>query len=601
MTIMPEESNPTGNRQTISTFVDFLFEGLQGYVYLAAKPDRNDPNSWEQEFFDWPLERNKLVDTITHAGQKIDVYLSPVLYSERSSKREHVKVTQTVWTEFDGNAPESWGEFLNGDCPPTLTVQSSDPTRQHVYWRLAEPLFGASSIEEITRRITYYTGADGSAWDANQVLRPPGTRNFKYENESVFVLSFDPKKYTYEVFLDLGSLPTSIPVEQWQLSELPSASEVLLRHSFSEDLVQLLQKDKTSVGDRSSALMQLAYGCAQLGLKDNEIFVVLMYADDNWGKFKGRRDREKRLAHIITVARNKYPDSNTDESSDDEVVLAWDYQSFLNSEIEINWALEPMIMEYGNMLLAGPSGVGKTQIFLDIMTHLALGKDWLHYKVHRPYRILFLSLEMGHPDLQVFVKQQAKNLTDAERDILARNFIIVPHGEPMPLNTGVGQAQLVRLIEQFKPDGIFVDSIGSAIVGDINASKVVQTFTAFNDAIRKRYGVFLSFIHHTRKKQQGASSTEGNDEIYGDQYLVNRSSSVYQVRPGRNKNTLRIINSKQRLASTEDPYYIGRTDNLTFVKLNQEVDNLIDNIYDNTPVGKDEQDDGFVSSNGIEF
>ena len=197
------------------------------------------------------------------------------------------------------------------------------------------------------------------------------------------------------------------------------------------------------------------------------------------GKFKNRKNRDKYLANIIVKARQKYPEP-TEDVIDPNSLFIWDYQSFLDSEITIDWVIEGMLMEQGNMLMAGPSGVGKTQLTLKFMQHVALGKDFLHYKIAKPMKVLFLSLEMGHAELQIFMRSQDKDFTESERALLAENLNIIALGESWPLNQREGQERLVQVMDSVRPSGLFVDSIGSAIIGNINSSDVVQPFTNFN-------------------------------------------------------------------------------------------------------------------------
>lgn len=569
----------------LDNFIDFLFSGLQGYVYLAAKVPPKTPEEapkWLQEFFTYPTQKPELIKAIEGANNKVDVYLGPVVYKQARAQREDVLASNVVWTEFDGNAPSE--EHWEGFGKPSYLIQSSLAGHHHVYWRLTEPLHGPDAIEEITRSITYNFQADGSAWDATQILRPPGTINHK-RGALVKVLDASGTVYDADLFEQLPPPPAGVDPGQWSISALPELDTVLLQYALGPDLIRLLKLSKSdaqgSNEGRSARLMETAYACAQIGMTDNEIFVILLSLDDKWEKFKHRKDREKRLAHIITVARNKYPSlsgADNSDGQDDPFVLAWDYKSFMAADIEINWVVEPMLMDRGTMLMAGPSNVGKTQVSLQFMKHIALGKDYMHYKIPVAKRVLFLSLEMGHPDLKYFMEQQDKDLNDEERDLLARNLTIVPHGEAWPLNTTIGQAQLVQMAQQFKPDIVFVDSIGSAILGDISKTTDVQPFLNFNDRFKKEFNCSTWYIHHTRKAGPGQNQGAfDNDDVYGDQYLVNRATSVYLVVKGK-EGSIRIKNPKNRLAKLEKDFWVMRTENLNFIKINEGIDDQTNNL-----------------------
>jgi predicted ATP-dependent serine protease len=47
------------------------------------------------------------------------------------------------------------------------------------------------------------------------------------------------------------------------------------------------------------------------------------------------------------------------------------------------------------ILLNGPTGLGKTNLALAIAGHCAAGRDFLHWRVHRPARCLYIDGEMS--------------------------------------------------------------------------------------------------------------------------------------------------------------------------------------------------------------
>lgn len=551
MESLARQTNPE-----LRSFLEFLYGGLDGYAYLATR-NVQDPLDWKQYFYDVATDLNRMENVILKAPADVDVFISPATFKDKSAEKESFKASNVVWTEFDGNTPD---EF---DIEPSLRVQSSVPENQHVYWRLSEPISDAAALEQINRNITYALGADLSAWDANQVLRPPSTVNRK-RGLPVKVVTNTSTSYHTNVFGSLPQAPAAIDETGWTLGSVPDAQDVLLKYAFPPDALRLLKKEKSEVstgdGGRARALVNLAHICCEIGLSDAECFAVLRFADDRWGKFKDRKDRNKRLSHIITIARHKHPAA---EDDDEPFTFAFDFVSFLETEIEIDWAIEPMLMDQGMMLLVGPSGIGKTQLSLQFMIHLALGRSFLHYKIPEPKKIMFLSLEMDHGSLKKFVESMNNDLTNHDRLLLQENFIVVPHGEPWALNLPVGQENLTGLLEDYKPDGVFIDSIGSAIKGSLSQDEEVLDLLAYNDRIRKIYGCFTWYIHHMRKSSNGGHTPSTQDDIYGNQYLLNRSTSSYGVLRGR-EGFLKIRNFKNRLAPQEPDYYIERRNNLNF-------------------------------------
>jgi hypothetical protein len=582
------ELSPHGNTE-LHNFLEFLYGGLEGYAYLATR-NIQDPEDWQQSFYNMPADIHRMENVILKAPADVDVFISPAVFKSPSAEKEAFKASNVVWTEFDGNAPDDY------EIEPSLRIQSSTPEKQHVYWRLSEPCYSMEALETINRNITYGLGADLSGWDANQVLRPPNTINRKPEygdGMPVKVIADSDTSYHASVFSSLPQAPAGIDTGSWTLGSVPDAEAVLLKYAFPPDGLRLLQKAKSEVstgdGGRARALVNLAHICCEMGLSDAECFAVLRFADDRWEKFKGRKDRNKRLSHIITVARHKHPAPEDDEP----FTFAFDFLSFLETEIEIDWAIDPMLMEQGTMLMVGPSGIGKTQLSLQFMIHLSLGRDFLHYKIPEPKRILFLSLEMDHGSLKKFIEQMNNDLSKHDRLLLSENFHIVPHGEPWPLNLPVGQDNLTGLLDDIQPQGVFVDSIGSAIKGSLSQDEEVLDLLAYNDRIRKQYGCFTWYIHHMRKSSNGGHTPSTQDDIYGNQYLLNRATSSYGVLRGR-EGFLKIRNFKNRLAPQESDYYIERRNNLNF----REVDSLKAKDPEKLEYKQPEEDKGPTAGEG---
>lgn len=202
------------------------------------------------------------------------------------------------------------------------------------------------------------------------------------------------------------------------------------------------------------------------------------------------------------------------------------------------------------------------------MFHLAAGKNFLHYTIPKPQKINFFSLEMGDIELKhllstTYATKMIEIFTPEEIILVNQNLKLLPFGESLPLNTQQGQDVFIEYMERDRPDGVFVDSVGSAVLGSINDGSNVQNLTNFNDKVRKRYNCFLWYIHHMRKQSQGNKSYGSGDDVYGDVYLTNRATSVYTMSNAKD-GLIRVRNTKQRHSIKEDPYLLERVLNGSF-------------------------------------
>jgi KaiC/GvpD/RAD55 family RecA-like ATPase len=537
--------------EDINSFLDFLYLPTdEGYVYAPTKDA--ETGEFKQDFFKWPEDRPKLVEWVLRTTAKAEVYIAPALFSVPSAQKEAFKSTNVLWTEFDGNYPDSFGEVL----APSLRVQSSDASHQHCYWRLDTPITDYREVEAFNRTITYGLNADASAWDCNQVLRPPGTVNHK--RDTLTQLAFTSET-VYPIGLFTPTYPTAV-VTEFNTDVIPDVTDIVYKYEFPPQVSSLLRTKDLPVGDRSTAMMRLGFYCAEMGMSDAEIFSVIRNADDRWGKFKGRTDRDKRLIDLISRVREKYP--ATDYQTD--VIPVFGFESFMEHEIHVEWLVDGLLQERGYMLLTGPSGVGKTQFTLRMCINMALGrKEFAGEKIMRPVKILVFSLEMAHADLKYFLSIMAKDFTKEDTELLEKNLILVPHGESIYLNQDEGRNQLTDIIEAIEPDVVVIDSMGSTSSGGLSNEDTVKSIMDFNDKIRKKYGVATWFIHHMRKASGDNKKPNKLDDVYGNQYIVNRATTVLCLWPNRD-NKIDVIPLKIRLGAKRDTWAVHRIGNLDF-------------------------------------
>lgn len=545
----------------LQRFLNVLYGETAGYVYspvLDRAKDSKAEGYFTQHFFKWPDQRVDLIKHIITQSRSLDVYVAPALFEKENSRREFVKGSHVVWCEFDGAVPDFEASSL---VPaPSMRVQSSETGFEHWYWILADFLTDVDKLEEINRGLTYVLGADASGWDADQILRPPNTKNFK-RDKPVQLLQLDPLGIKVGNF---GSLPRpESSVVLFSEADLLDALEIVAKYEWTRPNFEVF-RNKPPVGERSTALMRLGFICAEMKMKDVEIFSVLWNADDRWEKFKGRRDREKRLCDIISKVRIKYPD---DDSLLNNLPI-FDAVTFLNSEVNIEWIVPDLLQAKGSMLLSGPPGVGKTQISLRFAIAMALGHSFLEYSVTAPKKLMFFSLEMGHADLKYFLSQMVSHLPPAQLDLLSKNLFLIPLGEALYLDDDAVRKTIDTVFGEYEPDGMFFDSLGSSTPDELSSESTAKSIMDWNERIRNRYGIFTWWIHHNRKANALNKAPNKLSDVFGSQYITARPTSVFCVWPGKPGSPhLKIIPLKQRLAQLPSPFTIERMDGLDFKRI----------------------------------
>lgn len=538
-----------------------MYGGLEGYVYSPVKDISigvKEEGHWTQNFFKWPEQRDALINHILISAKSFDVYVSPALFVRPDSHKENIKYSQVLWVELDEKLPT---EEEVSVPKPNYRIQTSSEQHQHWYWKLDTPIQSVTDIEVFTRSLTYcIPGADSSGWDANQVLRIPGTHNYKRGTPVNFLESVSSSSPD---FSNLPKPPANIP--DIDLSKVPDVTEVVLKYAWKREAYKHYLTLIPPMEQRSTFLVRLAYYCAEMRMSDSEIFSILYNADERWGKFKDRRDRIQRLTEIISRVRVKYPNQSDSDNSIQIIGL----HSLLKSKREIRWKIPGLLESKGSLLVTGPNGVGKTQFSLNMALGLCLGQSILNFSIAETSKIIFVSLEMGWEQLKSILAAITSHLPVELLETLEEQLLLLPLGEAISLNTNEKHQQAIeKAIETHRPDGLMIDSLGTAISGDLGSHASVQPYLDWNDRVRNHYDIFSWVIHHHRK-QSGKDTIRKPttvDDVYGDTYITGRASTVYCLWPTKDETVIEAIPLKTRFIKKPSNWYIKRNDDLTMIR-----------------------------------
>jgi archaellum biogenesis ATPase FlaH len=535
----------------LSEFFQSIWGDQQGYAYVPVKEAASE--KWDTHFFQWPLQKQQVIKHVLEYTPYAEVYFGPALYIQPTQPvPENIKGTSVLWTEFDGNAPK--GGVLGDKIPhPTLRVQSSQDGHEHFYWHLDYFETNRERIEDINRSIAYTLQADSSGWDSTQILRPPSTKNHK-RNRVVRILSSSNSKYSEEFFTSLN-IPKQLTKEEIVLDEVPEIISVIAKYKWDSEEFLFFRKNEMATGTRSSALMRLAYICAELRMSDEEAYAILRNADDRWGKFKGRRDQDKRLLDLVNRARHKYP-INPETEVDGLPVFNW--QELEDLEVHVDWLIEGILQRQGIMVVAGKQGVGKTQLTIQALIHMALGKPFLGWKIDSPRRVALMSMEMSSAEVKHFQKEMNHILSPEDKRLLQENFFIIPVGHSILFDDSADKKKIEQFIQQYHPEVIAVDSLSKTTMGSLEES-AVKNVLDFADHLRMDYDCSLIFIHHNRKGQVGNKRPKELDDVYGTFWITATATTVIGMWQNQQTGEIEINYLKVRLAEAPKTQVVVRT------------------------------------------
>ena len=150
--------------------------GLLGvHSALRPAPGSKRLSRHRSRFFDYPGHtRSAAAWCLGNSEDGLEAYFCAHLLLAKRRVKANAAPVLALWADADGAA-------LGPDSPEPTAIVESSPGHAHLFWRLTRPI-SPLRAEELNRRLLVAVGADRSGWDLSQLLRPPGTRNRKYED-----------------------------------------------------------------------------------------------------------------------------------------------------------------------------------------------------------------------------------------------------------------------------------------------------------------------------------------------------------------------------------------------------------------------------------
>jgi len=210
----------------------------------------------------------------------------------------------------------------------------------------------------------------------------------------------------------------------------------------------------------------------------------------------------------------------------------------------------------GSLLISGQSGIGKSSLAIQLAASCATGRDFFGIKTVRPLKTLVIQAENDLGDLSEQIKGviSGLKLNDAEHSNFMKNLEIITDYESIGskfLDT------LRRLIDEHKPDIVFIDPLFSFAGFDLSNQELTSSFLRQGLLpIQKQYGVIIVAVHHTTKPKNEYTRSEQSNFMdraytsYGSAEFVNYFRDTMTLsRKSENKDTYELGLTKRRKRS----------------------------------------------------
>jgi hypothetical protein len=154
----------------------------------------------------------------------------------------------------------------------------------------------------------------------------------------------------------------------------------------------------------------------------------------------------------------------------------------------------------GGFLFAGPTGVGKSSLAMQLAMLWGLGKQAFDIKPARPLKSLFIQAENDEGDIAEmrYGILRGLNLTPEERDE-AEKMVLVAREDS---RTGLAFVQdvLRPLLEKHRADLLWIDPAFAYVGGDVSSQELVSRLlrNMINPLLRE-FGCGCGILHHSNK------------------------------------------------------------------------------------------------------
>lgn len=183
-----------------------------------------------------------------------NVYFCPHGFDAAKRQRAHAVDPKLLYSDLDEVDPAKL------PYKPTVVIESS-PGRYVGLWFTDKP-----ASEHLNKRMTYACAGDHGGWDRTQLLRVPGTRNWKYDPAPrVRIVSSDGPSYKVAALdkpLPMTSAPAAV-IDPDSFVFVPTRRVINVKRLAASCAVKC--REGYIGGDRSGAVHRIVMSMAELG------------------------------------------------------------------------------------------------------------------------------------------------------------------------------------------------------------------------------------------------------------------------------------------------------------------------------------------------
>jgi hypothetical protein len=473
----------------------------EGYVFLPYKDQARAWHEPEAFFFNGNLPN---LESLPQA----DVYFCPLLFSKPKRRKENALPTNLLWADLDPVHPNKCR------IRPSIAWESS-PGRYQALWFLSTEV-SAEQAANLSKRLAYADGADKGGWDVTQVLRLPGTRNYKYPSKpEVKLMWADRNAYSVSEILSAYPPVNGEATEAAKAIEWKTVPEAVIQSAISSLPLGYRKRlfMDTAGADRSLELQKLTRDLVRFGLQDEVVLNLIRRS--TWNKFAGRNDElpqlEKQLVSAKAAVVTKKEAQPQAEPIKQMQVHTWG--NFLQIPTKLRWLVDEAWVDGSVGFISGRSKSYKTWMALDLALSVVSGADFLgRFPTRRVGPVILIQEEDPTAVLQERLRliSKAKGLLPSSSYDSATKILHLEWPEyPLHIinlqgfNLGSEEkvAQVRELIATINPVLVILDPLIVLLpegVDEYKGAQVSQVLQAIK-MWREEFGCAVAIVHHWNK------------------------------------------------------------------------------------------------------
>lgn len=501
-----------------------------GYVFVPrrnpSKLDAKGKPLWDEgKAYKYPEEWDAVRDRIVESAKSgWDTYWCPLVFEKPNRLKENVLPNQgLLWADLDPVDPTELGALK-----PSIAWKSSD-NRYQALWLLDND-YDIAHVETVNKALSYKIGADKGGWDVGQVLRVPGSPNYKYDPPQQGKLLWAEARQ-----FDLSRVEKAVEVVSTAPTELKTGASLdsLLRGwKIPARTRDLLYSDprEVEVGDRSERLWEIETSLLEAGLPILTVVDIVTICP--WNKFKGRKGEREQIhnevlkadAHVKTKPEVREIETAKEPTPEEleRISTSWavPFETFASKRMEKpEWLVEGIWQKGTYGMIAGEPKTYKSIQATDLALSVASGRPYLNYfPVTTTGAVLYVQEENNEQTVQdrVFKVAASKGLLQA-----------TPYGWQLPNdlplyfsnNYGIDLTKkdsrdlIESTVEKIKPVLLILDPLYMMLgTVDENSATEVGDVLRWLTHLRNEYGLAIMLCHHYKKSD---GTTRGGQRIRG--------------------------------------------------------------------------------------